>query len=92
MLPRHLDLNRDWALRFSSRLYVRLRGESLLAGSLPTPSALYKNSLYSCRVIERSRDIRRDLISRVLDRIRGQMRIPRRCLHLSVAEQFADHR
>ena len=46
----------------------------------------------SCRLIKRRRDVRRDLVGCVLDRVGRKMRIPRRRLHLRMPEQLADHR
>ena len=42
--------------------------------------------------IKRCRDVRRELVGCVLDRVGRKVRIPRRRLHLRMPEQLGDHR
>ena len=46
----------------------------------------------SRRLIERRRNMRRDLIRGILDRVSRKMRVPCRGLNLRIPEQLPDHR
>jgi hypothetical protein len=59
---------------------------------LEAPEAANPNKGVSSGLIERRRNTRRNLVGGGLNGICRQMRVPHRCLHLRMPEQFADCR